>query len=364
MSTLAILHANLLSPIVLAFALGVVARLLRSELRIPSTLYVSLSIYLLLALGLNGGHELASVGWGPIAKPALVTVLLGCLTPVTAYFALKRLGRFSVADSAGIAAHYGSVSAVTFIAAQQFVTAMGGSAESFMPTLLALLESPGIHIALGLGVLAGAAKTVHVKKKNFPVLAAAGGAGEGSVAILEEISEVETTEEEVTTPDFWRSLHEVVTGRTMILLAGGLVVGCLMGEAGWKQVQPFFDSGFKGALMLFLLEMGMLAAERLGDLRRVGGFLLAFGVLTPLVHGVLGVVAGHFAGLSAAGATVLGAMAASASYIAAPPAVRATLPDANPTYSLTLALGITFPFNVLLGIPLFWRLANFLGGRA
>lgn len=362
MSTFGILHANLLSPIVLAFALGVVARLLRSELRIPSALYASLSIYLLLALGLKGGHELASAGWEPIAKPALVTILLGCVTPVTAYFALKRFGGFSVADSAGIAAHYGSVSAVTFIAAQQFVTAMGGVPESFLPTLLALLESPGIHIALGLGVMAGAAKAVKAKKRSFPVLAAAAGAGEDSVAILEELAEGEVVEE-ATAPSFWSALHEVITGRTMILLAGGLVVGCLMGETGWKQVQPFFDSGFKGALMLFLLEMGMLAAERLGDLRRVGGFLLAFGILTPLVHGALGVVAGHVAGLSAAGATVLGAMAGSASYIAAPPAVRATLPDSNPTYSLTLALGITFPFNVVFGIPLFWRLANYLGSH-
>ena len=355
MNTLQILHANLLSPVVLAFALGVIARLVRSELRIPSALYTSLSIYLLLALGLKGGHELSSVGWVVIAKPALATVILGCITPVTAYYALRRLGKFSTADSAGIAAHYGSVSAVTFIAAQQFVRAMGASAESFMPTLLALLESPGIHIALGLGVLAGAAK---MKAKAIPVMASV--AGGGSIAVLEE----EIDEAEPEPPSFWRSLHEVVTGRTMILLAGGLVVGCLMGEGGWKQVQPFFDSGFKGALMLFLLEMGMLAAERLEDLRKVGGFLLAFGVITPLAHGTLGVIAGHLAGLSPAGSTVLGAMAGSASYIAAPPAVRATLPDANPTYSLTLALGITFPFNVVLGIPIFWRLATFLGGHA
>jgi len=350
------LQANLLSPIVLAFALGVIARLVRSELRIPSTLYVSLSIYLLLALGLKGGHELAHAGWGPIAKPALVTVLLGCITPVTAYFALRKLGKFSVTDSAGIAAHYGSVSAVTFLAAEQFVGAMGATAEGFMPTLLALLESPGIHIALGLGVVAGVAK---MRTKTVPVMATAAVAGGGTVAVLEEVIE----EEEGVKPSFWRSLHEVVTGRTMVLLAGGLVVGLLMGESGWKQVQPFFDAGFKGALMLFLLEMGMLAAERLEDLKKVGGVLLAFGIITPLVHGTLGVLFGRFAGLSAAGATVLGAMAASASYIAAPPAVRATLPDANPTYSLTLALGITFPFNVVLGIPIYWRLATLLGGN-
>lgn len=355
MSTLGILHANLLSPVVLAFALGVIARLVRSELQIPSTLYTSLSIYLLLALGLKGGHELASVGWAVVAKPAIATVILGCITPLTAYYVLRRLGKFSVADSAGIAAHYGSVSAVTFIAAQQFVSTMGATAESFMPTLLALLESPGIHIALAVGVLSGAAKAT-----QRPVQALVTAGGGGSMVLLEEMEEAEAPEK----PSFWHSLHEVVTGRTMILLAGGLVVGWLMGESGWKQVQPFFDSGFKGALMLFLLEMGMLAAERLEDLKKVGGFLLAFGILTPLAHGALGVLVGHFAGLSAAGATVLGAMAGSASYIAAPPAVRVTFPDANPTYSLTLALGITFPFNVVLGIPIFWKFASFLGGHS
>ncbi len=348
MSTAEILRANLFSPIVLAFALGVLARLVRSELRIPQALYTSLSIYLLFALGLKGGHELSHVGLAAIAKPAAVTILLGCITPVTAYFALRRLGRFGTADSAGIAAHYGSVSAVTFIAAQQFVTAMGAVPESFMPTLLALLESPGIHVALVMGVMAGATRTMTT---SIPARAAAVPGGSSVLVLNEELPSAPRSSAMLT------SLHEVLTGRTMVLLAGGLLVGWLMGEPGWKQVQPFFESGFKGVLMLFLLEMGMLAAERIGDLRRVGLFLVAFGFVTPLIHGCLGVFLGHLAGLSPAGATVLGAMAASASYIAAPPAVRATLPDANPTYSLTLALAITFPFNVIVGIPLFWRLA-------
>ena len=353
MSTLDLLGANLLSPIVLAFALGLVARLLGSELRLPSALYSSLAIYLLLALGLKGGHELGQVGWAALARPAVVTLLLGCITPLTAYFALRRFGRFSTADSAGIAAHYGSVSAVTFLAAQQFVSSMGGVSEGYMPTLLALLESPGIHIALGLGVLAKARNAAVPELEEVSVSASGGGTatlGNGPAPV-------------VVPPSLLQSLHEVLTGRTMILLVGGLVVGCLIGDAGWKQVAPFFDTGFKGALMLFLLEMGMLAAERLGDLRRVGPFLLAFGTIAPLFHGALGVLLGHLAGLSPGGATVLGAMSASASYIAAPPAVRTTLPEANPTFSLALALGITFPFNVVIGIPLFWGFANFLGGR-
>ena len=148
MATFDILKANLLSPIVLAFALGIFAKLVRSELSLPKDLYASLSIYLLLALGLKGGVELSESTVHAIAWPAIGTIFLGCLTPLTAYFLLRRLGRFSSVDSAGMAAHYGSVSAVTFIAAQQYATNMGSPAEGFMPTLLTLLESPGIHIAL------------------------------------------------------------------------------------------------------------------------------------------------------------------------------------------------------------------------
>jgi hypothetical protein len=158
------------------------------------------------------------------------------------------------------------------------------------------------------------------------------------------------------------TLHEVFTSRTMVLLVGGLLVGYLMGEKGWEQTRPFFDAPFKGALTLFILEMGVLAGARLGDLRKVGPFLLGFAVLMPVVHGALGVLLGHWAGLSVAGCTVLATMAASASYIAAPPAVRVQLPEANPTYYLTSSLAMTFPFNLLFGIPLYYQLARLAAG--
>jgi hypothetical protein len=163
--------------------------------------------------------------------------------------------------------------------------------------------------------------------------------------------------------DWKATLHEILTARTMILLVGGLLIGTVFGEAGWKPIAPFFDTAspvFKGVLCLFLLEMGLLAGERLGDLRKVGPFLFAFGIGCPDVAGSLGVLVGSWAGLSTGGAALLGAMAASASYIAAPPAVRVTLPQANPTYSLTLALVITFPFNLLVGIPLYLKVAQAL----
>jgi uncharacterized protein len=330
-----ILRANLLSPIVLAFVLGVITKLIRSEFSLPKDLYASLGIYLLFAIGIKGGVELAHSTFQEIARPAAVTLLLGCLTPVLAYLTLRRLGRFSTTDSAAIAAHYGSVSAVTFIAAQQFVQRMGAPAEGFMPTLLTLLESPGIHIALGIGAV-----------QRMKQLQAAGPAADG-VAPTGTLKEV---------------LHEVLTARTMVLLVGGLLVGFLMGEDGWKQVKPFFDGGFKGALTLFILEMGIIAAARLGDLKKVGPFLLGFGMLMPVVHGTIGAALGSWAGLSVGGATVLATMAASASYIAAPPAVRVQLPEANPTLYLTAALAITFPFNVVIGIPLYFKIAQALHG--
>lgn len=320
-----ILRQNLLSPIALAFALGVFAKLVRSELQLPRDVYTGLSIYLLLALGLHGGAELAHASLATIALPALVTVLLGLVTPVTSYVVLRRIGRFGVQDAAGIAAHYGSVSAVTFIAAQQFTQAMGATPEAFMPTLLTLLESPGIHLALAIGAIN------------------AGAAGRP----LRE------------------TLHEVVTGRTMILLVGGLVVGFAMGDKNWHAIAPFFDTqgaAFKGALVIFLLEMGIVAGARLADLAKAGPFLLAFGTIMPVVHGALGAALGSLAGLDVGGATVLAAMAASASYIAAPPAVRLTLPEANPTYYLTAALAITFPFNILAGIPIYFEIATRMQG--
>lgn len=323
-----VLRINLCSPLTLSFALGVFARLVRSELSLPRDLYTALSIYLLFALGLKGGVELSHSSLSVIAWPAFVTVLLGILTPISAYLVLRKLGRFNIADSAGIAAHYGSVSAVTFIAAQQFAVSVGAPAEGFMPTLLTLLEIPGIQIALAIGAFQ---------------LAAANAGQEGAAAERRPVKAI---------------MHELLTSRSMFLLVGGLVIGTAVGETGWKPVQPVFEGLFKGLLTLFLLEMGLAAGSRLSDLRQAGFFLLAFGMVMPLIHGTLGAYLGSLAGLSVGGCTVLAAMAASASYIAAPPAVRMTLPEANPTFYLTAALAITFPFNLLAGIPLYYEIAK------
>jgi uncharacterized protein len=321
MGTLDILLANILSPIVLAFVLGILATLVRSDLEFPEQLYSALSIYLLFAIGLKGGVELSKTPMSEFAAPAGVTLLLGLLTPVTAFAVLRRIGRMDLVNSAAIAAHYGSVSAVTFIVALSFATATGVLAEGFMPALVAILEVPAIVVAL--------------------MIAFAGSDRAGS----------------------WKTaLHEVLAGRSIVLLVGGLLIGLAAGDTGMQKVSPFFVAGFQGALTLFLLEMGMVAARRLRDLRRVGPFLIGFGIAMPILHGLIGVWMGALSGLSLGGSAVLGTMVSSASYIAAPAAVRIALPEANPTYYLTASLGITFPFNLTLGIPIYFRFAQWLFG--
>jgi hypothetical protein len=318
MEALELLRLNLLSPMVLAFFLGVAARLLRSDLAFPEAMYTALSIYLLLAIGFKGGVELSKTPLGLLLLPALATLSLGLIRPLSGYLLARRFLGVGRADAGALAAHYGSVSAVTFLAALTFVQAVGGRPEGFMPTLVALLEVPGIVLAL-----------VLAKR------------GSGSVG---------------------EATREVLTGKSVVLLLGGLSIGALSGEAGMERVKPFFVDPFYGALTLFLLDLGMVAASRLATLRQVGFRLVLYGVGLALVHGAFGVYLGHLVGLSVGGATVLGAMAASASYIAAPAAVRIALPEANPSLYLAASLVVTFPFNLILGIPLYHALAQTIGG--
>jgi hypothetical protein len=312
---------------VLAFALGAIAVLLKSDLRIPDGMYQGLSIYLLFAIGLRGGGELAETPLAIVWRPALVTVLLGVATPLWVFAILRWVGRFTDVDAAALAAHYGSVSAVTFTTALLFLEAAGAKAEGFMPALVALLEMPAILVALLLG-----------RRSQTKVASSSVSLGE--------------------------VVREVVVGKASLLLLGGVAIGWLSGPHGVQQVAPLFLAPFKGVLVLFLLEMGMVAARRFQDFRKAGPFLIGFAVVMPVVHGALGVVLGQAAGLSIGGATVLGTMAASASYIAAPIAVRTALPEANPGYYVTASLAVTFPFNLSLGLPLYFAIAKLAFGGA
>lgn len=316
MISMDLITANLLSPIVLSFVLGFVAVLVKSDLKLPEGLYASLSIYLLFAIGLKGGVALKEATLKDLGLPILATLAISFLTPLLAYNVCRRFGKFDRTNSAAMAAHYGSVSAVTFIAATTFAQTHDMKPEGFMPALVAVLEVPAILMALWFAM-----------RKE-------GGKSLGPL------------------------IHELVTGRAIMLLIGGLLIGLVATPSGMKQVEPLFGELFKGALTLFLLEMGLVAASKLPDLKQHAVFLLLFGTLVPLVNGAIGVAFGEFAGLSPGGAGVLGAMAASASYIAAPAAVRIMLPDAKPSLYLTGAIVVTFPFNLVIGIPIYAELAN------
>ncbi len=316
------IQANLLSPAVLFFALGLIAALTKSDLKFPEPLYVGLTIYLLVAIGFKGGVAIAEAGIAKVWLPALAAMALGALIPLWTYPLLRFGGKLSAVDAAAIAAHYGSVSAVTFIAATNYLKAINQPFESYATAFLAVMESPAILVGVVLGKLA-------TKQ-----------AGEKSGASIKT------------------AMHEALFGRSIFLLVGSLIVGSLCGESGMAKVEAFFVTPFQGVLALFLLEMGLVAGRRLGDLKKVGPFLLGFGIVVPLINGALGVYLGKLTGLELGGATLLGVLSASASYIAAPAAIRMSLPDANPTLYLTSSLAITFPFNITLGIPIYLEIAR------
>jgi hypothetical protein len=311
---------NLLDATVLFFLVGMLAGVLRTDLRLPEAVYEILSIYLLLAIGLKGGVQLATTSLGEIITPAVGTIMLGIIIPVIAYPILRRVGKLSRPDAAAIAAHYGSVSAVTYAVVLTFLDKQGIPYEAYSTVLLVLLEIPAIAVGILIARLRAAQRP--------------------------------------TTPG--RLFHEVFLGKSIYLLVAGLLVGYVLGPERIAPMKLIFVDMFKGALAFFLLEMGLVASHRLYDLKRVGGFLILFGVGMPILSGSLGALMGWACGLSVGGTTILATLAASASYIAAPAAMRIAVPEANPTLYVTASLGITFPFNLVLGIPLYSWMATLL----
>lgn len=322
MPGLDLLLTNLLSPIVLAFLLGTVAGFIRSELELPGPVLKLISIYLLLSIGLAGGRELAKADGATLGPLIAVTVMLTIALPVVTFFTLRRLGGFDAANAAAVAAHYGSVSSVTFFAALAFARGLGAAPEAPMAAVVAIMEW-AVVVALLIARLA---------------MGRGGGHGLGAV------------------------LMDTLRGRGILLLTGGMLIGAVATDGQWHQISPFYESLFRGMLMLFLLEMGMTAARQVRDFAKVGLFLTGFAIAAPVCFGMVGLLAGHLIGLDKGSAFVLAAICASASYIDAPAACRAALPEASPGIYLTASLGITFPFNLLAGIPLYWAAAGWLYG--
>jgi hypothetical protein len=312
---------TLTSPVILFFVLGIFAALIKSDLAIPEAFAKAMSIYLMAAIGLKGGIEVADSGLtADLASAALAGLALSFLLPFMAFALLTRIGGLNRTDAGAVAAHYGSVSVVTFVTAKEILTGQGLSPAGYMVAVLALMETPAIISGLW--------------------LARRGQAASGNGGGL---------------------MHEVFANASVVLLVGAFVIGLVAGKDGFEPVKPLFDTGFRGVLCLFLLDMGLIAARRLMQSRKLNVRLVSLAVLLPMINGTLGVVTGTLIGLDIASAAALGILAASASYIAVPAAMRMALPEADPGIYLAMSLGISFPFNIILGITLFTQLATALG---
>lgn len=309
---------NTIDPIIWFFIFGLFAGVTKSELRLPSQIYDFISMLLLLTIGLKGGIELAKQPFITLLPQAVTIVLIGFILPLLIFPILRYLGNFNRADSASIAAHYGSVSVGTFAVAVAYMHARNIAFEEHMALFVVLLEIPAILVG---------------------------------IVLAKGISE---------NTQWSKVAHEVMFGKGVMLLIGGLLIGWFSGPEGVKSISPLFFDLFKGVLALFLLEMGLITATQLGSLRKYGIFLLVFGIITPICFAAIGTVAGALLGFSVGGTTILATLFASASYIAVPAAMRISVPEANPTLSLTASLGITFPFNILIGISLYYSLSGYV----
>ena len=315
--------ANMIDVVVFFFLLGVFARLVKSDLRLPEALYETLAIYLLLAIGLKGGIELSKQPLAVLAPQVAACMALGFAIPLALY-PLARALRLTGADAAALVAHYGSVSVVTFAVATAALAREGIAYESHAALWVAVMEAPGL--VAGILLARAAARR------------SAGGNGPRT--------------------GWGELLHDVMLGKSVLLLLGGLAIGAIAGTEGTAPIKAVFIDPFKGVLALFLLELGLVAGARLGEVRRLGPVVLVIGLGAPPLLAVAGALVGVGLGLSTGGVALLATLAASASYIAAPTAMRIAVPEANAALSITAALGVTFPFNVVIGIPLYIRMAQ------
>jgi hypothetical protein len=312
---------NLSSVAVLVFILGFIASRIKSDVRLPDSIYQFVSIFLLFGIGLKGGHSLKDVSPSEFLAPSVATFLLGSIIPFIAFYTLKLIKSINDMDRGAIAAHYGSTSLVTFSAALLFLENSGIQFEGYATALLTIMEVPGIVIGIYLGSRAGSRKT-----------------------------------------PWGETLREVLLGKTVLLLVGGLIIGGITSQAGYEKVSPFFIDLQGGLLVLFLLHLGYLAGSNWNEIKHVGFPMVVFAIAFPIFAGTLGILVANFVGLSLGGMVVIGVLCASASYIAAPAAVLLALPESKLSLALISSIGVTFPFNLILGIPLYLEIARLING--
>jgi len=323
--------SNLLVPPILFFALGFIIHLVKSDLKFSSEFISGLSAYLIIGIGLHGGITLRNAQLDMALMSVFVALILGIVQAFIAYFLISRVGRFDRFNAAAVAAHYGSVSLGTFLAAVSFLSEKCIPYESYLTMMLAIMEVPSIIVGVILAKIS--------RKKEISQ----------SVDVQNNNSESHSV------------IREVFTSGSIMLLVGTIVIGYLAQINGLNAIEPFFGGMFNGVLCIFLMCMGIEAAKRIHEVYKIGLFLIAFGIFMPIVGGLLGLVlAKYILDFSIGGMTLVAVLGASASYIAATAVVKKAIPEANPTLYLTLSLGITFPFNVTIGIPLFFKLAQLL----
>ncbi len=317
---------NILNPPILFFFLGMLAVFLKSDLSIPQPLPKLFSLYLLIAIGLHGGYELSKSGLNfYVVKALLLAVFMAILVPIYSYFILKT--KLDTYNAVAIAATFGSISAVTFITGITYLQTIGVEYGGYMVAAMTLMESPAIVIGLVFAALFAKDK----ESKN------------------------ERT-------DWKEILREAFFNPSVFLLIGALIIGMSTGEKGWHSMEPLFGTLFKGFLAFFLLDMGLVAARKIYELKKVGLFLIAFAIIMPMVNASVAVTLAYFFEISKGDAFLLALLSGSASYIAVPAAMRLSVPQANPGIYLPLSLAITFPFNISLGIPLYYFFINTLWG--
>ena len=333
---------SLLDPAVLFFVFGVLAGLMRSNLEIPPAISKFLSLYLLMALGLKGGFALSQSGLTPSVATSLgLAVLLAIVVPLLGYLVLRRM--LSGFDAAAIAATYGSVSAVTFVTAVQYLETHSIPFGGHMAAAMALMESPAIILAV---LMANALRQKVASQATSPV----------------DGAQMSAIDQPANLPPLRKVLHESLTDGAQLLLLGAMLVGLVSGDAGKEAMQPFSGDLFKGMLAFFLLDMGLMTARNLPQLRGQSPWLMAYAVLGPLTHATLALGLARLCGVALGDTILLMVLAASASYIAVPAVVRHAIPEANPSLYFSLSLGITFPLNILFGIPIYSQVAHWASG--
>lgn len=317
-----IVYMNLLSPLILFFIIGIIATLVNSDLKVPEAFYAGYTMIILFTIGIKGGTQLKNASLSDMFMTIIAALFLSLFMLLITYLVVKHIFKFNIANSFALAAHYGSVSAVTFVAGLSFLDKMAVSYEDYMPAILVVMEGPAIVAAIVLY------KLMNQKKDGTPTSG---------------LSEV---------------IREAFFGKSIFLLIGGIMIGLVAHEDELIKIKPLFGDLFYGILSIFLLHMGMIATQRIRDLKGLKWHSFAYVILLPLVGGASGVIIGHLIGLSLGGTFILSVLSASASYIAAPAAIEHSIPEANSGIYVGSALGLTLPFNLIFGIPFYFWLAN------